>query len=572
MNLNTALSFMKGQGYGFFYDIFYPFPAQTDGPLILPASILMRLGGVNPLTAQGVNLAYLFGTALAAFLLFRSLTGSTTVALAGAVVLLRTPGLFPYSMGGYGEIPTLFWMLCSLNILAPTLDAGPPSGARLALGGGALALCYLTKTVGVMLVVPTLIVFASAFFLRHGRKSERITWLFIGLALPVLSWEAFRLIEIGSWRGYRDWWRLQFGQTLLQSGTAETLYGHRGPIAKGIEHLNMLGRQVGTPPIWLAIFLLAPWLAVPAVIARLWRGGDLKATFYLAACWCVALLYFVWWLFIEATDQAWLRRIVTGLMLQQVIAVIVLVALAQALRRSGAYSLPRRLVLACSAIVLAISQAFFLLSGGTFFHPPTASADDLDQISLAKTIRELPADATLFGFGWWKAPVLALFSGRAITNLYAWDPEKINQLPHKYLVVDFYAKGLAAQELEDVLSTIDSRVVSTAPGGAVYEIDKALPLSHSAHRSRTPPIFGPDTSSQMALTPQREDSIARKAASHGSNPTRPCGCDGKIRPMSRSRSMSRHSWPPKRGTLPCSSTFKAQAVSITRRPWFRAST
>jgi hypothetical protein len=491
MNLNTALSFMKGQGYGFFYDIFYPFPAQTDGPLILPASILMRLGGVNPLTAQGVNLAYLFGTALAAFLLFRSLTGSTTVALAGAVVLLRTPGLFPYSMGGYGEIPTLFWMLCSLNILAPTLDAGPPSGARLALGGGALALCYLTKTVGVMLVVPTLIVFASAFFLRHGRKSERITWLFIGLALPVLSWEAFRLIEIGSWRGYRDWWRLQFGQTLLQSGTAETLYGHRGPIAKGIEHLNMLGRQVGTPPIWLAIFLLAPWLAVPAVIARLWRGGDLKATFYLAACWCVALLYFVWWLFIEATDQAWLRRIVTGLMLQQVIAVIVLVALAQALRRSGAYSLPRRLVLACSAIVLAISQAFFLLSGGTFFHPPTASADDLDQISLAKTIRELPADATLFGFGWWKAPVLALFSGRAITNLYAWDPEKINQLPHKYLVVDFYAKGLAAQELEDVLSTIDSRVVSTAPGGAVYEIDKALPFEPFGAQEQDPANLRP---------------------------------------------------------------------------------
>lgn len=218
INLNTALSLMKGQGYGFFYDIFYPFPAQTDGPLILPAGILMRLGGVTPLTAQGVNLAYLFGTVVAAFLLLRSLTGSATVALAGAVVLLRTPGLFPYSMGGYGEIPTLFWMLCSLNILAPTLDAGPPSAARLGLGGGALALCYLTKTVGAMLVVPTLIVFASAFFLRHGRKSEQITWLFIGLALPVLSWEAFRLIEIGSWRGYRDWWRLQFGQLYCSLG------------------------------------------------------------------------------------------------------------------------------------------------------------------------------------------------------------------------------------------------------------------------------------------------------------------------------------------------------------------
>jgi hypothetical protein len=475
MNLNTALSFMNGQGYGFSYDIFYPFPAQTDGPLVLPASILMRLGGVTPLTAQGVNLTYLLGTVLAAFLLFRSLNGSTTVALAGSLVVLMTPGLFPYSMGGYGEIPMLFWMLCSLNILAPTLDAGRPSAARLSLGGGALALCYLTKTVGAMLVIPTLIVFSSAFFIRHGRKSGRLMWLFIGLALPVLSWEVFRLIEIGSWRGYQDWWRLQFGQTLLQSGAVETLNGDRGPIATGLEHLEILAPQVGTPPIWLAIFLLVPWLAVAAVIARLWRGGDLKNAFCLAACWSIALLYFVWWLFIEATDHTWLRRIVAGLMLQQLIAVIASIALARAFGRSRAYIRALRPVLAGAAVLLLVSVTFLLQNGETFFHPPTASADDLDQIRLAKTIRELPADATLFGFGWWKAPVLALFSGRPITNLYAWDPEKINGLPHKYLVVDFYAKGLAERELDEVLSTLDSRVVSTVPGGAIYEIDKVLP-------------------------------------------------------------------------------------------------
>ena len=530
----------------------------------------MRLGGVTPLTADGINLAYLFATALAAFVLFRSLTGSATGRFRHCRPAENSGSLSVFH-GRLRRNP--YAVLDAVLAQYPRADFGrrTSSAARLGFGGGTLALCYLTKAVGVMLVVPTLIVFASAFFLCHGRASERITWLFIGFALPVLSWEAFRLIEIGSWRGYRDWWTTQFGQTLLQSGTAETLYGHPGPIAKGIEHLNMLGRQVGTPPIWLAIFLLAPWLAVPAVIARLWRGGDLKATFCLAACWTAALLYFVWWLFIEATDQAWLRRIVTGLMLQQVIAVIALVALAHALSRSGVYSLPRRLVLAGSAVVLTISEAFFLLSGGAFFHPPTASADDLDQIPLAKTIRELPADATLFGFGWWKAPVLALFSGRPTADLYAWDPEKINALPHKYLVVDFTRRVWRRGNWGTFFLPSTRASFRPPPGALSTRSIRRCPLGHSAHRTRTPTNFGPDTSPQMALTPQREDSIARKAASRGSNPTRPCGCDGKNRPMSRSRSMSRRSWPPKRGTLPWNSAFKAQAVRSTTA-WFRAST
>jgi hypothetical protein len=32
MKLNTAASFARGQGYGFFYDQFFPFPAQTKSP------------------------------------------------------------------------------------------------------------------------------------------------------------------------------------------------------------------------------------------------------------------------------------------------------------------------------------------------------------------------------------------------------------------------------------------------------------------------------------------------------------------------------------------------------------
>lgn len=82
--------------------------------------------------------------------------------------------------------------------------------------------------------------------------------------------------------------------------------------------------------------------------------------------------------------------------------------------------------------------------------------------------------------------MLALFSGRPIMNFYSWDPEKINALPRKYLVVDFYARAWAGWDLEEILSTVNSRIVATGPGGVVYEIDKVLPYRPFSDEERDP--------------------------------------------------------------------------------------
>src|SRR5208337_954535 len=101
--------------------------------------------------------------------------------------------------------------------------------------------------------------------------------------------------------------------------------------------------------------------------------------------------------------------------------------------------------------------------------------------------RDLPADATLFGFGWWKDPVLALFSGRDVTNYYYWDPAKIDALPHKYLLVDSYAKELAQPALlQDILLSGSSHAVADGPGGAIYEMDKVLPYRPFPDADRDP--------------------------------------------------------------------------------------
>jgi hypothetical protein len=475
MNLNTALSFVDGHGYGFFYNEFFPFPAQTDGPFTLPAAILMRLGGITPLTTQGVNLAYLGGTVVLTFLLFRRITRSSTFALAGAAVILTTPGLFPVSMGGFGEIPCMFWLLLSLLILAPVLDRDSPSKFRLFFGGITLALCLLTKMVGLFLVAPTLALFTMMFVLQHRRDKQHVALVAAGVATPMLGWELFRLIEIGGWQGYLEWWSLQLGQMLRQSGADEALSPNQGSIAKGTEHLHILGNLTGTPSMILAIFLLVPWLLILAVLVHRLIRRDFGNVFCVSACAAASVLYFVWWLVIEQTQMAWLRRIVDGLMLQQILLVVAIVVLFRVCRVSGRFALPRRLMAACILVVLVFSGSFLIANGETLTRPPMATKADIDTWVLASKIRNLPADATLFGFGWWKDPVLALLSGRMVMNFYYWDPAKIDALPDKYLIVDYAAKALANQEVQEILLTTTSHVVADGPGGTIYKLDKVLP-------------------------------------------------------------------------------------------------
>jgi hypothetical protein len=499
MNLNTALSFVQGHGYGFVYNEFFPFPAQTDGPFTLPAGVLMWLGGVTPITTQGVNLAYLAGMIGVGFVLLRRMTSSFDVALIGCLILLVTPGLSSYAMGGFGEVPMLFWLLLSVAILAPCLDEATPKRGRLAFGGITASLCFLTKTVALLAVAPIIVLFIVLFLLRNTSKAALLLWFAGGLIVPIFGWEAFRLAELGGVNGYREWWSLQLNQALAQSGAGETINEAHGPISKASEHLRILGRLVGTPPAVLAIFLLGPWIVTLAVMVQRWRQRQLDAVFRTASLGAVSALYFIWWLVIERTEMAWLRRILDGLLLQQMLLVLATSVLIRAAWRHRRRMVAVWLAPSCLAAAFALSEISLARSGETLTRPPVVAANDLDERALAEKIRQLPADATLFGFGWWKAPVLALFSGRTMMNFYDWNPARIDALPHKYLVVDFFARSLAASDVQDIVEAGSAHLVADGPGGALYQFDKVLPYRPITANDENPaklgPSLTPDTSS-----------------------------------------------------------------------------
>ena len=342
--------------------------------------------------------------------------------------------------------------------------------------------------VGLLLAVPALGLFVILSALRNRRLGGSMMWLCAGVALPVAGWELFRFAELGSISAYVQWWGLQAREVLSQSGAVET-FSSWGPRlqGKGASHLELLSSTVGTPQLIMMIFLCVPWLVLAVLWTRNWLKNDLQRAFYVGVLLIAAIGYFFWWLLIGPTYMAWLRRIMNGLLLQQILLILSIGALGEAYRRSQKLALPMRLLSATLAASLLVAEGYLTWNGDLVVHPPALDEAGIDQLAVAQAMRDLPPDAKIFGWGWWKAPQLALFSGREIMDYYRWAPATIDALPHKYLVLDATVKSMAnqlAREIDDILAAASYRIVVDRPGGRIYALDKVLPYAPFTENDR----------------------------------------------------------------------------------------
>ena len=314
MNLNVARSLAGGHGYGFRYDSFFAFPAQTDGPFVLPAALVFRLFGIGQVSAQAVSLLYLLGFAILVPVLLRRAGLPAWLAVAAAAGCLAMPGTAEYGADGYGEIPALCWMLAAL--LAAARAAGhPPRPVRLfGLSGLLFGLAVLTKTAALIPVVPAAT--ACAAFAAAGPRGRRLPGVaafLAGFALPLAGWELFRLLVLGSLGAWRLWWQLQLGQVALQSGSNDVSLLPGPLLARLVTRVRILSGQVGVPAP-----LLACWLILPGIAAawRLRRPASPAARLVTTALLLSTLATFCWWLLLASANMIWLRRILPALLLQ----------------------------------------------------------------------------------------------------------------------------------------------------------------------------------------------------------------------------------------------------------------
>ncbi len=452
LNLNVAASVAAGHGYGFRYDSFFAFPAQTDGPFVLPSALLFRLFGIGVATMQLVNLAYLAGFVLVVMAVLRRMGAAPWLAGVGPLACLLTPGMGDCAVGGYGEVPMLAWLL------AGCLAAGR---RRHGAAGGLMGLAALTKAVAWLCVAPAVVI--CALFIVGGSERRRLRALAAlagGLLAPLLGWELFRLASLGSPVAWWRWWALQLGQVGVQSGAGE-LAGTAAALAKLRAHLALLSGQVSVPAALLSGWLLVPWLLA---LHRLSGGLPREPALLLCLLLVCPLLYAAWWLLVTPTDMAWLRRILPGLLLQTCL----IVGLAWPPWPAGGRRAWAPLLLLV-ALVLP-GEALMLRYGARVSPRPPASGERHRTDRLVDRLRALPADAVVFGVGWWQAPLFALLSGRTFMNLDLWDAARVDALPYKYLVVDPAATNLAGSRLAQVGLTATLAPMLRDPDMALYRI------------------------------------------------------------------------------------------------------
>ncbi len=449
MNLNVARSLAEGHGYGFRYDSVFAFPAQTDGPFILPAALLFRVFGITRISAQAVSLAYLLAFAVLVPALLRRVGLPIWLAAAAAAACLAMPGTAEYGLDGYGEIPTLCWMLAALLAAAQAVEHPRRTGS-FALSGLLFGLAVLTKTAALIAVLPAALA-CAAFAGAAGRAGRGAAALAAGLALPLAAWELFRLLALGSVDAWHLWWQLQLGQIARQSGSTDTPLLPGPLLAKLIRHLRILSGEVGVP-----VPLLSIWLVLPAAVA-LRRPAPAATRLVTWALLLASLSTFAWWLLLAPTGMAWLRRVLPALLLQTCLVALLL-------PRRGT-----RPQWALAALLLAPQLALF--GAGLHLLSQRNPAPRSDAIRRAVALmRSLPPDAVFFGVGWWQAPVLSLFSSRTVMNLDLWPPERIDALPRKFLLVDRAMRDIGAADLRQVEAVATLEPLFDAPDAAVYRI------------------------------------------------------------------------------------------------------
>ncbi len=453
MNLNVARSLADGHGYGFRYDGFFAFPAQTDGPFVLPAALVFRMFGISRASAQAVSLCYLLAFAALVPVLLRRAGLPAWLAATAAASCLAMPGTAEYGLDGYGEIPTLCWILAALLAAMRAVEHPDRSTWRFALSGLLFGLAVLTKTAAWIAVLPAASA-CAAYAAGRARGWRGVAALATGLALPIVGWELFRLLALGSLAAWHLWWQLQLGQVARQSGSADAQLLPGALLAKLSRHLRILSRAVG-----VSVPLLAVWLVLPAAMAfrRLRDPADPATRLLVSALLLATLSTFAWWLLLAPTGMAWLRRILPALLLQTCLVALLLPGSGSRLR-------------AVLAVLLLVPQLALLGAGlhGLSQRDPAAHGDAIRRAVLL--MRGLPTDSVFFGVGWWQAPVLSLFSGRTVMNLDLWSPERINVLPHKFLLVDRAMREIGGSDLLQARAVAVLEPVFDAPDAAIYRI------------------------------------------------------------------------------------------------------
>ena len=431
MNLQVAASIAAGQGYRRNYAAREPFPheIQTGPPYILPAAAVFKIWGIGIPQAEIVNVVYAAALLIITCWLIAPL-GGLALALFGALTVLMLPGLHQFGFYGYGEIPALVWALAAMGVYFRGHD-----DSLSGLGSGVLlGLAVFTKTV-LLIGAGALGLSAILEMLVQRRdpsqsKPRRFGAFVVGGSAVIVTMEIWRASALGGFGAWQAWWVQEGGSIFMQAGVKPG-FGKvtHSLLGKLHVHFGLLGQDFrlssALTGLWLALVFAA---VIYLIFFRLYRR---KTDWLPFAILLTAFVYLAWWLLITPTEKTWLRRIMDGMICADIGLFMVGASWLRGTRETGA-GLPARSIALVSAGMVLVTPATWTVkdthalmstiaserSCGLLVvtidncvqQPAGASVGDL--LRVAAEVHSLPSRAYLFGFAWYSAPRVGLFSQR----------------------------------------------------------------------------------------------------------------------------------------------------------------
>lgn len=437
MNLQVASSIAKGDGYRRDYAGREAFPheIQTGPPYILPAAAVFKLRGVGIPQSEVVNIAYLALLLAAVYALVARL-GGRALGLFAACTAVLVPGIHQFGFFGYGEVPAL-----ALALTATAVYFRKGGGWRTGAAAGVLlAFAVYTKTVMLIgagaLGLCALLELASGWRSPESRRSARFAGLVVGGLWVVVAMEVWRALALGGAHAWKFWWHAETRSIFMQAGVRPGLGGQtQSLLQKFGVHFSLLGHDYRMSLIFVGLWLALVFAALGWLLFHAWRQR--RTDWPTLAVLLIATVYLAWWLLVTPTSKAWHRRIIDGMIAADVGMVMLAAVWFNAMRGSRPAS-ARRLAFVLGTVVALALPAMWLVKGahallvapadaktcGWYMADPTACArlnhDTSTQalLQVASEVRALPANAYVFGFGWYSAPRIGLLAQRHILDFH----------------------------------------------------------------------------------------------------------------------------------------------------------
>lgn len=475
MNLAVAKNLSEGHGPREIYDSrdLFPFEVQTRGPYLWLGAAVFRLFGVGPFQTQLPNLIFVVLLGAVLFTGLRRAFGLAT-ALLGCVLVFSTPSFIQYGLRGYGELPTFFFGLAALAIIAGPETLCDKLPRKTYVAGVLAALAVATKIIGVSELAMVGAVMLVRVTMESRAKLRDLAkgcgFFAAGVITSLAAVELWRLYWLGA-ADYVAWWQFQWTQIRGQSGAGAHFLG--GSIwSKIARHFGFFSRHVGASAIETSFLIAAPVAAVAcAYFCSFSKEQRSRSRWLILGISLITALYFIWWMAIVPDNKASLRYVYIGLIGLEILAAISLISNFWA-------------AIKCKNTALRLIHASLAASIVYLYYPPVVKAFDRPisfkpdaELSTtrqaAQIISSLPRDRKILGFGWYSAPTIQIYSDRRFIDLTDWPIGKLVDQP-AYLIAD--RPSLVTGILHRVLARYPHKeLMQPSRFAQIYEVDFSHP-------------------------------------------------------------------------------------------------